>query len=274
MIRLRWKDLTQGPPVHVQEAFYPPGHAFRVHDHDFAEIFLVLSGSAWHHGRDQRPASSGSVCLVAPDLAHHLAAGPDEACAFLNIAFPAHLLRRLLRDYPDLTDLWSRQWPPRHLSLGDADRRAVQDWADLLRHPGVDDLDVHAFLLDLCRRLRRPRCEGGTEAPPPWLLDAIETASTPSGFAEGVAAYARLSGRGTAHINRLIRRYFGVTANQLCNRRRMDHAALRLRHSADPIPAIVSACGFAAPAQFYRRFKERFGMGPAAYRDAGRAQAL
>jgi len=260
---LQWHRLSRSSDVvDVQHAFYPPGYAFPLHDHDFAELFLVEQGRGRHCGPDghEQAVASGNLACLTPSFPHHLAAPPGASCTFLNIAFPRSLFERLRTRYPDCAALWSSQWPAIHHRVGDHDRHALLDWAQRLEHPRVQTIEVHAFLLDVMARLLRPAREAVHGTPPAWLAEVIEIAASPAHFAEGVAAYARLSGRSGAHINRLVRRHYGVTANQLCNRHRMDYAALRLRHGDESIEAVIDACGFAAPAQFYRRFRERFAL--------------
>lgn len=272
MTTLAWRDVSRidgaSASVHVQRAFYPPGHEFGLHDHDFAEVFCLLDAPARHRG----PAGDveiqpGTVGCIAPRLTHALAARSDRGCTFLNIAFPAGILRRVLRDYPALARWWPSRWPAAHARLGDDGRRALLDWGEILARPDADELAVHAFVLDVCRRLRTTASPASSGVPPTWLAEAVAAIATPAQFAEGVRALARVSGRGGAHINRLVRRHYGVTANQLVNRLRMDHAALRLRHSDDPVLTIAGDCGFATPAQFYRQFQRRFRIAPRAYRE-------
>lgn len=277
MMRLRWQALERsGPAVQVQEAFYPPGFAFPLHDHDFAELFAVLDGDARHRGTDARelPAPRRSLGCVPPALRHALAAPKRCACTLLNIAFPVTMLEQVLDRYPHLERFWRAAWPPFQTRLAAEDLHALQDWARRLAEPGAGELELHAFLLDLAARLVRPQRETAGSAPPTWLAEAIDAATDPEGFAQGVAAIARASGRSGAHVNRLIRKHYGMTANQLLNRRRMQHAARLLRHSELPIAAIIADCGFAAPAQFYRRFHQQFAIAPAAYRAGGGRAAL
>ncbi len=266
--------------MHVQRVRYPAGAGFVHHDHDFAEVFCALDAPALHRSPGGDVAlEAGAVGCVAPRVVHALAARADRGCTFLNIAFPATLLRRVLRDYPTLAPWWSEAWPTPHARLGDADRYALLAWADRLAQPGADALAVHAFLLDLSHRLHTTRghaaARGGrpSAAPPAWLVETIAAAASPTAFPEGVRFLARHSGRGGAYINRLVRRHHGMTSNQLLNRLRMDHAAQRLRQGDDTIAAIATACGFATPAQFYRQFQRRFGIAPGSYRE-GRGSAL
>jgi AraC-like DNA-binding protein len=83
------------------------------------------------------------------------------------------------------------------------------------------------------------------------------------------AAAAFLSPNYLAH---LLKKETGKTFTDLVTERRLEHAQEQLTHSSQRIASIAHASGFADEAYFARRFRQRFGQTPKAYRDSVRAK--
>ncbi len=83
------------------------------------------------------------------------------------------------------------------------------------------------------------------------------------------AAAAFLSPNYLAH---LLKKETGKTFTDLVTERRLEFAQEQLAHSGQRIASIAHASGFADEAYFARRFRQRFGQTPKAYRDSVRAK--
>lgn len=83
------------------------------------------------------------------------------------------------------------------------------------------------------------------------------------------AAAAFLSPNYLAH---LLKKEIGKTFTELVTERRLEFAQELLAHSSQRIASIAHASGFADEAYFARRFRQRFGHTPKAYRDSVRAK--
>jgi AraC-like DNA-binding protein len=77
------------------------------------------------------------------------------------------------------------------------------------------------------------------------------------------AAAVHLSPNYLAH---LLKKETGKTFTELVTERRMEHALALLAHTSGRIDRIAHASGFADEAYFTRRFKQRYGQSPRAYR--------
>lgn len=85
------------------------------------------------------------------------------------------------------------------------------------------------------------------------------------------AAAAFLSPNYLAH---LLKKETGKTFTDLVTERRLELAKELLTHSNQPIGSIAQAAGFVDGAYFARRFKQRFGQTPRAYREGMRTRLL
>lgn len=73
------------------------------------------------------------------------------------------------------------------------------------------------------------------------------------------------------HFLRSFRQVVGMTPHQFVLRTRLNHAAVRLRTSDDPISAIAFDVGFGDLSTFNRRFRRVMGCSPGVYRVARRS---
>lgn len=83
------------------------------------------------------------------------------------------------------------------------------------------------------------------------------------------AAAAFLSPNYLAH---LLKKEVGKTFTDLVTERRLEFAQEQLAHSNQRIASIAHAAGFSDEAYFGRRFRQRYGMTPKAWRDSVRAR--
>lgn len=118
-------------------------------------------------------------------------------------------------------------------------------------------------------------------------MDAIEAGQKPDdvAFLDKVRRYIRENiGNSEANVddmgeavaasrstlNRRLRSLMGVTAAQLLNEARMQHAEELLRSNSEqqlPISDVAQACGFSDKYYFQRVFKTKFGVTPSEYRN-------
>jgi len=70
----------------------------------------------------------------------------------------------------------------------------------------------------------------------------------------------------TAHLTRLFKRHYGVSAITWLAQRRGEIAAVLLLTTRRPIAAIGATVGWADGNYFARRFRSLFGTSPSAYR--------
>lgn len=85
-----------------------------------------------------------------------------------------------------------------------------------------------------------------------------------------VTDLARRAGLGQSQFHALFRATTGRSPKQFRLGRLLDRAVDRLTGTADPISAIAYDLGYQNVSSFNRLFKQRFGVTPSEFRDAGR----
>lgn len=268
-------SLKPGADAAVTRALYRAGSVYCAHDHEFPEVFWIEDGTAVHllgrrEEREELPA--GSVMFMRPADVHAFETLPGRDFTLVNVVLAPEALARVAAAYAGVVAEWpwpepARQPRPTRCRLDRRGLDAVQAWADtIVRQP--DRLAVDGLLLTLLARIAAPTAGDGV---PTWLRQAVIAFGSPDHLATGVAGFARLAGRGMAHLNRSVRRHYGTTATELVNKLRLEHASRRLGMSEDAILDIALECGFESLSYFYRVFRRAYGETPHRFRARYRA---
>ena len=248
---------------------------YKIHTHDFYELFLVPKGSAVHliNGRSQL-LTEGSFVLIRPGDVHRYAFFNNADFELLDIGIPVSVFERLC-DYLRL-DRAQFDAPalPLHCVLSGSTLSDVKQ--KLLKSQKFRDKDDGAlymmslfpFLVQLF--LERPAPEAFL---PPWLSALLEKMDDPENFIEGLPRLLALANMSQEHLTRSFHRYIGLTPTSYINGKRLELAAHLLLESDVPVIEVGDACGFNSPSRFYRLFTERYGCPPKAFRGTFRTNA-
>jgi AraC family cel operon transcriptional repressor len=272
MHRIVWSELVScHAGCNLGRSFYHVNNSCPMHDHDFAEVFWVESGSL-RHATEQRSEvlSAGDLLLVRPHHRHELRGLAGGNALIVNVALPSAVLAGLEERYGGGPGWpWSDHSEPARFHLGAEDLAAVGRGFGDLRDGPDDDLARDAFLLDVLARLR-PRGGARWAGAPAWLVDALGQLAEPPHLGEGLPALVRLTGKSREHISRAIRAATGQRAIDLITDLRLRWAERAIATGQQSIGAIIGECGFAGRARFNRLFRERFGHTPREHRLACR----
>ncbi len=155
--------------------------------------------------------------------------------------------------------------PPARRRLGPRALARMRALLDLLPVRDQTPADAELLMAGTLRVLHDAAAEHAIGAPP-WLAAAVAALDDPALAARGVSAFITACGRSNATVCRACRSHYGRRPGELVEGARLDHAARRLRCSAEPIEDLAAAAGYASLSHFYRSFKRRFACPPAAYR--------
>ncbi|MEM1213310.1 MAG: AraC family transcriptional regulator [Planctomycetota bacterium] len=272
---LRYRSLLSAAACHVARTTLQPNDPFAAHTHDFPEVFWIESGTCTHRINHQtQTLHPRDLVFIRPDDQHSLATA--KSVTLINLALPADAAERL--QTLAQTEPWSTTPAlppvhrlPRRVALTDL-RQQAEDLAAHADRP----LRRDAFLLNLLDHLtptpRTPKPtasrRGSAQQDPPaprWLRDALD-AMSPADLAEGLPALVRHADRSREHLARTLKQHLGLAPSQWITQQRLDHAALRLRMSRDPILHIALDLGYDNLSHFYRLFKRRFHCTPRQFR--------
>lgn len=265
--RLLSSDIFQpGASVHFTRAVLSKKPIRAVHDHDYYEVFWLHHGRARHQISAEREVlTEGDMVFIRPSDAHALQ-GMGEETHLVNVAFPAPLIDAVAKRH-DLEGrfFWSATTEPVKVhrdirQLAELSRAALR-----LENSVRSALAAEAFLLPILDNLQG-RSVPVSPTVPVWLAEACAAAHEPPVFRDGSAGLVRVADRAHAHVSRMMQRYFNETPSDYVNRIRMEHAAVALTGTSDPIAEIAAECGLPNLSHFHRLFRGQHGVPPAEYR--------
>ncbi len=262
-----------------------------LHDHDFIELVVVVSGTALHHTvGGSADVQRGDVFLLLPGQWH----GYERAMGLriFNCCFGVGILSRELawiRHDPLVGTLFPKRLPgPGELTVATrqevvALRASEEDLGILV--PSLDALltlttgrgdrvrdraEEIAYLLLALGRVARVRGDcaraAGQLSEDPAVaavMLALEERLAHAWTLDALAACAQLS---RSYLVRLFRRRTGLSPMAWLAQRRAERAAVLLLTTSMGVADIGEAVGWADPGYFARRFRAAFGMPASAYR--------
>ena len=253
----------------------------RAHWHDEMEFIYIKKGAGCVTvDRVAYPVGAGSIVIVAPGRLHAIDGAANSRMEYENIIFSPEIL-----DTPESD--WCREAVVRPLcegrlalpvllTAGDALYAGVSaaldaaDAATAKAAPGYPLL-VKSALFRLLYLLYgadtgladTPAADTGT-ARLKGVLSYIEAHYAEHITVADAAAAAHYS---TAHFMRFFRAGTGQSFIEYLNDHRLAAAARLLQQHAQPVSEIAQACGFDSASYFCRRFGEKYGMSPRAWRE-------
>ena len=247
---------------------------YKIHTHDFYELFLVPKGSAVHavNGRSQF-LTEGSFVLIRPNDVHRYELFNTDDFEIIDIGIPETLFLRVC-DYlgVDRAVFDAPALSPHCMlsgtALSDVRRK-------LLKSRGLSDPEagyrfmhsIFPYLVGLFLSAPAPEA-----LLPQWLSGLLEEMDERENFVAGLPRLLALANMSQEHLTRSFRRYLGVTPTAFINAKRLGLAAELLLTTETPVIDVGGLCGFNSQSRFYRLFAERFGCPPKAFRKTFRNQ--
>lgn len=240
------------------------------HDHDFMELAIILGGEAIHGSSlGETPIGKGTAVLLRPGTWH--AYLQCQNLDVVNFCFPSSLA--------------GTDW--RHL-LDDRVRSVLRSGN------GLQIAKLTDFATDALERLERvQRHSTGAIGLIIWALDQFAGSLPVRGDAPHPAvekAVSELEGRPNfqwtsqklahsvgldkAYLSRLFTTHLGVGPMAYLAMLRLERAASLLRNSNMNCGEIGFAVGYSDANLFSRRFRDRFGLSPTAYRARAKSEEL
>lgn len=244
------------------ESIYAPGHAQAEHDHDFANISIVLSGSIEERvGRRTHDGVAGDVVFKPAGMPHANRCRSNGARLFrieLHGDDSDDLLGcGSLREYA-----WASGGPALALML-----RARRE---LRRSDPETDLTLECLALEVLARLpgggtgSRHRDVRGPE--PPWFRRLLDLLHARSDEPLRVSALAREVGVHPVYLARVFRKRYHGTIGEYVRWLRLARSIEMMRHRGRSLADIALEAGFYDQAHFSRSFRAGLGRAPAAHR--------
>ena len=279
MLKLEWEPIAGSRPFHAALVPVRPRGSTSPHSHaDFAEVFHVVEGSGVHAvGGEQFGVQRGDTVFVRPQDDHGFIGGPD-GLVLINVAFPTGVIATFLNACLIDPVPWMKAATPPTAPGDGAEQagiRAAFDRALLAYQGEPTGLDLVSLLAAAFEVLTKAEnLLTADVGAPDWLRRAVRGLNAEQNLRDGVPRLLELAGVSHGHLAREVRRHFGCTPVQLVTEKRLELAATLLATSTEPVGYIAERCGFASPAYFIQRFRERYGVTPGVWRSSSSAAVL
>lgn len=260
---LAWNDAVE--PVHLSVVGNRGSYAYPEHGHaGYWKITVVRRGVLHHrlNGEVHRQ-EPGGVALIRACDSHGLEARGAE---IVNLAIDSALIEPFvaLALGPDGLTALDRH-PALIGQLDSAGRAAVDHHLLALERAADRGSLVSAWMAVAGAVLHAVLAPGRNSSGPDWFVAAMLRLSE-SRTAVGLATFRSWCGVSDEHLSRTIRQRCATTLRELLVQQRVQLASRALLTTDQPIAAIAAAYGFSTPSLFHRRFRQRFGVSPRAWR--------
>jgi AraC family cel operon transcriptional repressor len=248
---------------------------FTEHTHDYAEIFIMLTGKARHTaGKTVQSLQAGDVVFIRPSDVHKYAKIRDEEFTFCNLTFTQSTLQSaflyLGEGFPAAEMMQSEAPPCAHM-----DAHALKRFSERLnRLGGIAPEDAHRrktalriLLMDILTAVFSD-FSPPTEHIPVWLEQLCARMRTDGGFVEGSERMLALAGCTREHLARSMKKHLGITVSEFISDLRLNYIANMLLSSNKPISEIVFDSGFNTLSLATTRFKQKYGISMRLFREA------
>jgi len=237
------------------ESTYPQGHAQAKHDHEFANISIVLSGSIEERvGRRSHDGVAGDVVYKPAGIPHANRCRSNGARLFRielhGTGIDDSLGKGNLRNYA-----WASGGPPLALML----RARREHW----QSDPETDLVLECLALEVLARLPGGDARGPE---PPWFRRLLDLLHARSDEPLRVSSLAHEVGVHPVYLARVFRKRLHGTVGDYVRWLRLARSIEGMRHRGRPLADIALEAGFYDQAHFSRTFRSGLGRSPAAYR--------
>ena len=258
---------------------------FPRHRHNYVEMLYMCSGSTTHilNGSRELVLRQGDLLFLNQAVYHEiLPAGEGDVGVnfiilpqFFDRSFRMLEQENVLRDFL-ISTLSGESAFAGWLHIAARDILPVENllenmiWTLLEKKSGVNLLNQTTMglllqnLILFAENINRTLPDSRDENAVFTALRYIET-SYRDGTLEEIAARLHMP---PYALSRLLTRHTGANFKQLLQQRKLQQAAYLLSNTGMSADAVIEAIGYENSSYFYRKFKEKYGCSPAAYRTA------
>jgi AraC family transcriptional regulator, dual regulator of chb operon len=246
----------------------------RMHDHDFAELFIINRGGIIHkvNGRSEF-LKEGQIVFIRPEDVHCFGNAGTE-CELYNLAFNITLIEKcaeFAENGLDLSEYFSKAYPPTMEFPREEKERIVCEMEiaveELIADPKRAKMQFSILVLklfSLCFSGKRDMAFASQI--PGWLEQVCEKMKSRGNYIKGLVRMQELAYCSPEHLCRSCKAYLGKSPTEFINELRINFAASKLIHSDEKIFSIAIDSGFSNLSHFYHQFKKHNGLSPAIYR--------
>lgn len=247
----------------LTETFHAPFLVLPRHDHECANVNLILSGSFREIIGNRPQEFNQSSLLFKPAGEHHANQYYEAGAHCLVIELLPHKLESVRR----LSRLFDAPAHVRGGLLAALARKIYKEFR--AGENAAMELMIEGLILEMLAEAMRHGEKGRSPGKHPrWLLEARDFIH--ANFAAGVrlSEVAQAVGVDAAYVARAFRKHYGCSVGDYARRLQMEYAERELSQTDRALSEIAAAAGFYDQSHFTNVFKHHAKMTPTEFRAA------
>ncbi len=244
-----------------------------MHDHDYWEFFITLSGKIVHKTMFSTQVLSKNTGGLVHPKDKHCFLSADVPSSQLNLMITDELFHEMLDMIdPSIYDSLAAIDHPIHYYLNEQVMEEISNTLNTLQtinHTNGSSLIglMKILWMEVIKVIYRNHTSAKHNYPQ-WLVDFVQTINLPENMNKRVSELATLTPFSYAHLSRLFKKYTGDTLHEYISKIRINYAATLLRTTDKSVLIISGAVGYDSFSHFIKKFKELMGVTPVQYRNS------
>lgn len=244
---------------------------FRLHYHNYYEIFMVLKGNVCHlvNGKTQN-LSAGHLLFIRDFDMHDYKSADGNYFEFINLAFSKESFEAMcnyLGENSHLKALLNLPLPPAVFLPAHERERLFFSMTDLGAPKDAETIKL-MFKILLIKVFTKNfmNYPAAKNEVPLWLEMVYEKMKQPAYFIEGIDKMYEICPKSREHLCRSLKKYYNTSPVELITNLRLEFSLSLLTTSNLTVTEICYECGFENLSWFYKVFYKKFGQTPSQYR--------
>ncbi len=252
-LSLPCKDLPCGISFLHQNSV---SETYHIHTHDFFEIFYVAKGRAMHNiNGESECCMSGTLQLIRPADCHAYSFINRYDMELISIGISRSIMEEISHfSEMNLEEIESRSMPLSVIYDAHRAENILRSIAKInrLSDPQKRRIYAKSLIAGLLYDLMNQPAQ--SIKIPEWLNNLITEMSLAENYKAGLKHMVELSHVTQSHLNREMKKFFGITPTEFINSKRIALAADLLLENSHNITEIAELCGFETLSNFYDNF--------------------
>ena len=238
-----------------------------LHDHDYWEFLIVLSGEYKHTINSREEIiKRGQIFIIRPEDTHMLVQ-VTESASHLNIMAKCEAIERIAKTYSD--DFYSRlkQYDEISISINDVYINKIETYT--LLYNAADEQKQHLIMGYITNMILATVIDQYFDIvndKPKWLIDLIAEMHRQENISWTVTDVVNHSNYSHVHLIREFKKYFGESIVDYLRKIKISFATDYLKHSNKSVFEIAFLLGFSSVSHLNHIFKSTTGKTPLQYR--------
>lgn len=247
---------------------------YSLHNHDFFEIFYMLSGSLEHtlNGKNA-VVKQGEVYFLLPQDVHAFFRSEQHNGTHRDIVISKRYFRELCDSVsPSLYEEYIGERLPRHVMLSDSKINEIENILQQISAMPSNKNDValmasHLAFMKLFEPVLLLKINNSVKSGTgDWFQALLKRFDNEALVKQGLDAILEPFYFTKSYICRTFKKHMNITMTEYLNGKRLEYATYLLKFSDSNISTIINEFGFSSVPYFNKIFKKKYGCTPREFR--------